>query len=208
MLNHTSGINDYDHVLFPSYLQGKLDDLEAKRWKTWRPEELIAIGLAEPPTGAPGERLQYANTNYLIAGELLEKVTGQDGQRYITRHVIRPLGLRNTYFPGSFPFMVGPHSEAYEAVFHLAPRWGEYSDYNMTWAGTAGALVSTPQDLNTFFGELLGGRLLPPELLSEMKRTVPVRDGAGNEAARYGLGLLAVDGGECGSGATTAPCSA
>lgn len=68
----------------------------------------------------------------------------------------------------------------------------DFSVYNMSWAGTAGALVSTMPDLNRFYRALLGGELLPPAQLRQMKTTVPIP----GSTTRYGLGLFQ----------TTSPC--
>ncbi|MBA8823542.1 D-alanyl-D-alanine carboxypeptidase [Saccharopolyspora lacisalsi] len=198
LLNHTSGIADHVNGTFESWSQGSLASLEANRFRNWRPERLVEIGLSLPPTGAPGEKWSYSNTNYVIAGQLLEKITGKPARFVISRDVIRPLGLRDTYFPGPTPFVLGPHSKAYEALYHLPERRGEYSVFNMSWASTAGALISTPQDLNTFYRALLGGELLEPEQLAEMKRTVPVMQN-GTRIGGYGLGLRRFDLGRCGT---------
>lgn len=201
LLNHTSGIGDYDTAIFSSLAEGSLADVEANRWRHHSPEELIRIGLDQPPTGAPGERFAYSNTNYVIAGQLLEKVTGLPAELVITRDVIRPLGLRDTYFPGSLPFILGPHSKAYSALYHLPDEWGEYSVYNVSVFDTAGALISTPADIDTFYTALLEGRLLEPRMLAEMKRTVPVIDPVTGERTGngYGLGLMRRELGTCGT---------
>ncbi|NYH76951.1 D-alanyl-D-alanine carboxypeptidase [Actinopolyspora biskrensis] len=196
LLNHTSGIADYADVLFGSIARGSLADLDKNRFRYHSPAELVATGLNQPPTNAPGESWSYSNTNYVIAGELLREVTGQSPRRHITREIIHPLGLRDTYFPGANPFVPGPHSKAYEALYQLPKRRGEYSVYNMTWARSAGALISTPSDLNRFYRALFRGKLLAEESLAEMRRTVPV---PGSPAMRYGLGLMRLDAGPCGT---------
>ena len=198
LLNHTSGIGDYFGALYPSVAEGSLEDVEANRYRSWSPQELVAIGLDQPRTGEPGERYSYSNTGYIIAGEILGKVSGVPAEQYVTDNVIRPLGLRNTYFPGEAPTIAGPHGKAYDPLYGIPEQQGEFSVYNMTMAGTAGALVSTPADLNVFYRELLAGGLLAPELLAEMKDGVPVLDENGNEYARYGLGIMGVDGQGCG----------
>ncbi|PRW65195.1 serine hydrolase domain-containing protein [Actinopolyspora mortivallis] len=195
LLNHTSGIADYVRVIFGSFYENSPRDLDRNRFHYRTPGELIRMGLDQPPTNEPGARWSYSNTNYVLAGELLRKVTGQSPQRYVTREIIRPLGLHDTYFPGANPVIAGPHSKAYEALHHVPERRGEYSVYNMTWAGTAGALISTPEELNRFYRALLGGRLLKEDTLAEMRRTVAVPD---VPTLRYGLGLMRVEAGDCG----------
>jgi D-alanyl-D-alanine carboxypeptidase len=198
LLNHTSGINDYDHVIYASLARLSLADLERNRFRTFQPEELVRIGLAQPATGAPGQRWAYANTNYVVAGLLIEKVTGLSMERYVTQRVIRPAGLRHTYFPGRFPVILGPHSKAYEDLFGYAVPPGEFSVYNYSSLWAAGDLVSTMDDVTRLLQALLGGRLLPSAQLAEMKRTVPILDPEGNPIGAYGLGLTVIDAGPCG----------
>lgn len=192
LLNHTSGIGDYVGGAFPSLLRGSTESLDDNRFRALRPEELVGFGLAAPPTGEPGQHWSYSNTNYIIAGLLLEKVTGTPAESYITRQVIRRAGLRDTSFPAT-PIIPGPHSKAYESFYGLIDPPRDYSVYNMSWAGTAGAIVSTTGDLDRFYRELLGGRLLKPAQLAQMQTTVPVTDGQGNVMVNYGLGIYAED---------------
>ncbi|MFD7629215.1 serine hydrolase domain-containing protein [Streptomyces sp. NPDC059851] len=193
LLNHTSGINDYIGDAFPSLLKGTTESLDEHRLRTVRPAELIGYGVARPQLNEPGADWRYSNTNYLLLGEVLRKVTGQDPERLITRDVIRRAGLKNTYFPGTDPKIHGPHARMYESFYGLIDPPRDYSEYNMTWAGTAGALVSTTQDLNTFYRALLKGDLLPRTQLDQMRTTVDVKDETGNVVMRYGLGIYSLD---------------
>ncbi|GGY98651.1 serine hydrolase domain-containing protein [Streptomyces poonensis] len=190
LLNHTSGIGDHILGAFPALATddpGKA--LDEGRFKHWEPEELVRFGLAAQPVAERGT-YAYSNTNYVIAGLLLEKVTGQDAEDYITRQVIRKAGLRHTYFPDS-PRISGPHAKMYESMYGYIDPARDYSVYDMSWAGTAGAMVSTMQDLNDFYRQLLGGKLLGADELRAMKTTVPMYETPpGEEAlARYGLGI-------------------
>ncbi|OKI09950.1 hydrolase [Streptomyces sp. CB02923] len=188
LLDQTSGINDYDHVIF-----AKPEDLEANRYRQYTPREVARIGLAGKPLGKPGEAHHYANTNYVIAGLLLGKVTGQAPEEYIAEHVIRKAGLRHTYFPRSAR-LPGPHAKIYEGMYGLFDPPRDFTDYNVSWAGTAGALVSTMDDLNRFTRALLSGKLIGPSELRQMKTTVPT----GSPIMRYGLGLFSLDLPNCG----------
>ncbi|MEU5208910.1 serine hydrolase domain-containing protein [Streptomyces sp. NPDC020742] len=180
LLNHTSGIGDYNPAIFSTP-----DSLETNRFRDFDPRELARLGLKAKPLGTPGQAHHYSNTNYVIAGLLLHKVTGTSPDAYITEHVIRKAGLRHTYFPRS-PYITGPHAKMYEAAFGGFRPPHEFSVYNMSYTSTAGSLISTMPDLNRFYRELLGGRLLAPTQLREMKTTVPTEDGT----IRYGLGLF------------------
>ncbi|MDQ7910721.1 serine hydrolase domain-containing protein [Phytohabitans sp. ZYX-F-186] len=179
LLNHTSGIGNYTNALLDT-----LAEVISVGTATFTPEDLVRIGLSLPPTGAPGERYSYSNTGYILAGLLIEKVTGHDATAEVTRRVIGPLGLRDTYFPGADPAIRGPHAGAHFALLGVR----DFARYGMTWAWTAGELISTPSDLDTFYRALFGGRLLPPAQLAQMRTTVPM-DPQAPEAGGYGLGV-------------------
>ncbi|TYB59128.1 beta-lactamase family protein [Nonomuraea sp. PA05] len=183
LLNHTSHIASYTDTLFPT-----LEHLDEYRFHEFTPEELVRRGLEAPASGQPGALPgRYSNTGYIVLGLLLEKVTGVQAERYITDHVIHRAGLRHTFFPRT-PHLPGPHSRAYESAGGALDPPKDYSVYDMSWLWTAGALVSTMDDLNRFYRLLLRGELLDPALLTEMKQTVPIMDGP--LPRQYGLGLF------------------
>lgn len=188
LLNHTSGIGDYVASAFPSLAERSGADIARYRFRTVDPAQLARWGLAAPPTGAPGATWSYSNTNYVLAGLILQKVTGVPAERYITRNVIRRAGLRHTYFPTS-PYIWAPHSRAYENLYGYIDPPKDFSTYNMSWASTAGALVSTMADLETFYRALLTGKLVDRAGLAEMENTVPEGDGS---TGQYGLGIYKV----------------
>jgi D-alanyl-D-alanine carboxypeptidase len=182
LLNHTSGLGDYSAVL--------VADLEAVaqlRFRTFTPQELLAIGLSQPPTNAPGERWSYSNTNYVILGLLVERLTGRPYAQEISRRILRPLGLRDTSFPGTSPFIRGPHMAGYVAWPDGSLRDVTVFSQSSGWA--TGEMISTAADLNSFYRALLTGRLLTPALLAQMQTTVTVVPGL-PEVAGYGLGIF------------------
>ncbi|MFL4492423.1 serine hydrolase domain-containing protein [Streptomyces sp. VTCC 41912] len=180
LLNHTSGIGEYSGAVFNT-----ADSFEGNRYRQFAPEKLARLGIAAPPFGTPGQGFHYSNTNYVLAGLLLQKATGQSPESYVTRHVIHKAGLRHTYFPQSAT-LSGPHAKMYEAAYGGFNPPRDFSVYNMSWAATAGSLISTMPDLNRFYRALLGGELLAPAELRQMKTTVPIE----GSFMRYGLGLL------------------
>jgi D-alanyl-D-alanine carboxypeptidase len=181
LLNHTSGIADYDHVLLSGF-----EAVAELQFRTVTPAELIRIGLSQPPTNAPGERWAYSNTNYIVLGLLIEKVTGRSYASEVGRRILRPLRLRHTSFPGTNPRLRGPHMAAYVPWSDGSLR--DFATFNMSWAGAAGEMISTAADLNRFYRALLTGRLLDRGLLAEMRTTVPIEPSV-PEAAGYGLGI-------------------
>jgi D-alanyl-D-alanine carboxypeptidase len=190
LLNHTSGIFNYTEDSEALPLVGA-EFLAQTRFRTYRPEQLVRIATAHPPYFPPGQGWHYSNTNYILAGLIIEKVTGRPYGHEVERRIIRPLGLRHTYVPGRSPFVPGPHAHGY-----LGPYAGEdpelrtvdITNVNPTWAWAAGEIISTTADLNRFYTALFGGRLLRPAQLAEMRATVPVEPGYS-----YGLGVYSLD---------------
>ncbi|MFF8995061.1 serine hydrolase domain-containing protein [Streptomyces sp. NPDC014983] len=178
LLQHTSGLPDYLEA--PEW-----EHPEALRHRHFEPRELIARALRLPH---PEQSWHYATTNYVVAGLIVQAVTGHSPEAEITRRVIAPLGLRDTYWPGDDPRVQGPHSRSYftDAGGHRV----DGTDWNMTFGDVGGALVSTPDDLTRFATALFGGRLLPPAQLAEIRRTVPADPDRIWPGARYGLGLI------------------
>jgi D-alanyl-D-alanine carboxypeptidase len=181
LLNHTSGIADYAPVLFAD-----LEAVEDLQFRTFTPQELIGIGLSQPPTNAPGERWSYSNTGYVILGLLIERLTGRPYAEEISRRILRPLGLQHTYFPGTNPYIRGPHMAGYLV---LPDGLRDVTVFNQSSGWATGEMISTAADVNSFYRALLTGRLLTPALLAQMQTTVVVVPGL-PEVAEYGLGIL------------------
>ncbi|MGK7231826.1 serine hydrolase domain-containing protein [Streptomyces hygroscopicus] len=189
LLQHTSGLYDYT-ADFPEMTTA--NGFQADRYTTWTPEQLVAIATRHKPNFAPGTNWAYANTNYVLAGVIIEKATGHSWQQEVTRRIIHPLGLRNTLAPTTQPRIPGPHLRGY-SNFYGTGETMDVTDLNPSAAGAAGAMVSTTGDLSRFYSALLGGRLLRPAQLSAMKTTVRAEGlDAVWPGARYGLGLQEV----------------
>ncbi|MFI2200444.1 serine hydrolase domain-containing protein [Streptomyces sp. NPDC020192] len=178
LLQHTSGLPD--HLDAPGW-----EHPERLRYRHFDPRELVARALRLP---RPRQTWHYATTNYLVAGLIVHAVTGHSPESEITRRVIAPLRLRDTYWPGDDPRLHGPHSHSYFTGDD--GRRTDGTSWNMTFGGVGGALVSTPADLTRFATALLGGRLLPGAQLAQMRRTVAADPDRLWPGARYGLGLI------------------
>ncbi|MFF0428579.1 serine hydrolase domain-containing protein [Streptomyces sp. NPDC004520] len=198
LLNHTSGIPDHIRYAFPSLQTGSPKSLDDNRFRQFTRAELIDLGVSAVPAGEPGATPGvYSNTNYLILCALLEEVTGERAEDYITRNVILRAGLKHTYFPTGTDIK-GPHARMYESLWGLLDPPRDYSVYNMSWVAGTADLVSTMNDLDRFFGALLDGRIVSRASLEEMRRTTPVIALDGSTSA-YGLGLEKVDIPGCGT---------
>ncbi|WP_345701721.1 serine hydrolase domain-containing protein [Kitasatospora terrestris] len=176
LLQHTSGLPNYT-----DYLD---DDI-----RHYQPRELVDIALRHPAAFQPGKGWTYSNTNYVLAGLITEEVTHHPLAAEIDRRIVRRLGLRHTYFPAPGDATIrGAHPHGYYRESATGPLI-DITDMDPSWAWAAGQMVSTPSDLDRFFGALAGGDLLRPAELTEMQRTVD----AGKPFApgsQYGLGLV------------------
>jgi D-alanyl-D-alanine carboxypeptidase len=183
LLNHTSGIYNYtdDQALFQSLTRHPLRVLE--------PAELVAVATKQRPLFDPGTGWSYSNTGYILLGLVVEKATRTPLEQLLQERILEPLGLTRTTFPTT-PRLPPPFAHGYLPVGNgLVPtRNGKPADvtaWSPSWAWAAGALVSTAGDLARFYEALVGGELLRPEQLDQMKTTVPIP----NAPAAYGLGL-------------------
>ncbi|WP_446751052.1 serine hydrolase domain-containing protein [Streptomyces sp. CLV115] len=180
LLQHTSGL--------PEYMEAPIfADFPAVRYRYFEPRDLLDGALAQKAHFSPGAKWEYSNTNYLVAGLIIQKVTGRPIGEEIDRRVIARIGLRHTYFPAPGETTIHePHPKGYEREVADGPLI-DYTTMDMSMGWAAGALVSTNSDLNRFYTALLGGRLLPPAQLAQMRTTVPAEARA--PGVRYGLGL-------------------
>ncbi|RSN21021.1 D-alanyl-D-alanine carboxypeptidase [Streptomyces sp. WAC 05977] len=186
LLNHTSGVHDpLDPHFFDPYL------VEGNRAHIITPPEVIRRSLADRPTFPPGTGVEYTNTGYLLLGKVIEKVTRNDVREEIQRRILDPLGLGRTYFPLWSPFLRGPHLHGYDM------RGEDMTVFSPSYDWTAGAMVSTVDDVATFHRALLAGRLLAPAQQAELKRLVP-----NDEGGAYGAGIETLDV-KCGDGVKT-----
>ena len=188
LLNHTSGISDYtnDETFGRTYFLK--DGFFQHRYDTAPPEQLVAVAMKHEPDFAPGTDWNYSNTNYVLAGMVIDKATGNPYGDEVRARVIEPLGLRSTLVPGTYPKVPRPSSRAYGKLAETAtgPTY-DVTELNPSLAYAAGEMISDSGDLNRFYTALLKGRLLPPKQLAEMKTTIKVDEMPG---AGYGLGLI------------------
>ncbi|MBU6534352.1 beta-lactamase family protein [Streptomyces sp. A108] len=182
LLQHTSGL--------PDYVQALGADPFDIRDTYYNPRDVLDLALSQKAAFEPGAQWQYSNTNYVLAGLLVEKVTGRPFGEEITHRIIEPLGLKDTYWPGTGERGIrGEHPKGYAAATPGAPLEDiTRLDPSQAWA--AGQLVTTPRDLNRFFSALLDGDVLGAAELKEMTTTVPVTEGAPAPGTGYGLGLF------------------
>ncbi|WP_093862548.1 serine hydrolase domain-containing protein [Streptomyces sp. TLI_053] len=181
LLQQTGGLPDHADALADA-------DVDWLRHHHFEPEELVAaaLGLPHPKPG-----WHYSTTDYVLAGLVVEQVTGRSAEDEVTRRIIDPLHLHDTYWPGDAEDIRGRHSHSYfTAERDGRPVRVDGTRWNTSAGGAGGALISTPADVDRFLGALLGGRLLPAGQLAEMLSTVPGDPERLGSEGRYGLGLI------------------
>lgn len=187
LLNHTSGLPDYAND--PELLAGIIQN------RVWHPRELVAMAEKHPQLFAPGSAWSYSNTNYIVAGLLIEAVTGHPLAHELNRRIFSPLHLNHTSFPVGNAPLTGYYAHGYLSTEVNPTPDGQPLDvtgYNPSHAWAAGAIVSTATDLSTFYQALMHAKLIGPALLAQMKTTVAEDPTDPNSTFRYGLGLQRV----------------
>lgn len=178
ILNHTSGL--YDYMSEPGMSTNRWRG--ADRFRDYAPRELLKVAFAKPERHQPPGTFRYSNTNYIVAGLLIEKLTGRPYGEEVERRILRPLRLTQTVVPGNRPGLPSPHAHGYEPLPGGELVDATRMDPSLDWA--AGEMISTTRDLSRFFDALLGGRLTSRASLEAMRTTVETGAGFG-----YGLGL-------------------
>jgi D-alanyl-D-alanine carboxypeptidase len=196
LLNHTSGLYNYtDDLLRPLLAKPTRQAYQQLAARSFTPQVLVAMATRHRPVFPPGTRFSYSNTNYILLGLLVERVTGDRLAGQLQQRILVPLGLSDTELPGSQRRIHGPHLHGYASPNRAwLPSDGpagliDVTQANPSWAGAAGAMVSSAADLARFYQALLSGRLLGPELLKTMQTTVDASEQYG-PGAGYGLGLM------------------
>ena len=179
LLQHTSGLPDFDETLFGT------TDVFQYRHHYVTPRDVLDSALSKPAQFEPGTQWKYTNTNYIVLGMLIERVSQRPVGEQIDERIVKKLGLSHTYFPAPGEEKIrGTHPRGY----HLSAegKLEDITEMDPTWGWAAGAMVSTPSELNTFFQAVFDGRLLTQASIQEMKKGVDI--GSGGRV--YGLGLI------------------
>lgn len=168
LLSHRSGLNDYFNENPAS-----LNDWNSDPTYIWTSDELLNDYVLEP-NFAPDTDWSYSNTNYLLAGVLIEDLTGQAWYEVVREKVLAPLGLSHTFV---YPFET-PGQQPFAHVFADLFGTGEMQDLQgigfpleglFSLSNSVGCLITTPEDLTKFLERVFGGHVLLPATLAEMQ---------------------------------------
>jgi D-alanyl-D-alanine carboxypeptidase len=173
LLSHTSGYQDYwpqDYV--PPFMLQAITS-----------EKILDMWARKPLDFDPGTRWQYSNTNYVIAGVIIEKVSGMPLLQFLQTRVFTPLGMKSvanidqeklgdTDASGYMRYALGP--------LRLAPKEGK------GWLFAAGELAMPTADLARWDISMMDQKLLKPASYQEMETEGRLKSGVGTQ---YGLGV-------------------
>jgi D-alanyl-D-alanine carboxypeptidase len=182
LANMTSGIASY-------YTQAFLDKYFGHPETIFTPDQLIAYGVAESPVFKPGERFDYSNTNTILLGKVIEKVTGQPVEVAFQQKIFVPLRLADTSLPTDSPAIPAPHPQGYTLQGSGTPDDpANATNWSPSFGWTAGGLISTLSDMLVYDRALGTGQgLLSPATQTERLNSFP-------EPAGYGIALGCIDG--------------
>ncbi|MFC7564399.1 serine hydrolase domain-containing protein [Actinomadura namibiensis] len=193
LLSMTSGLFNYS--LDPAMLTRYYSPAFMRhRFDRYTPEQLVKIAMGHAPDYAPGMDWAYSNTGYILAGMIIERVTGSSYAEQVDQRIIRPLRLTGTYVPGNETQLRGPHARHYST--HSVPQADapvhDVTQMSASTSWAAGGMVSTTGDLTRFFQALLRGWLLPPAQQRQMFATAATPQGKWIPDTTYGLGVSSI----------------
>ena len=154
-------------------------------------EFFLELLRRNPPKFAPGEGVEYSDSNYFLLGMIIEALTGRSAAQEIDARIVQPLGLTGTSLPDS-PAMPSPAPRGY-AASSGSPELRDLTESSADVPWTAGAMISTLADLRIWSRALATGALLTPEMHRERLRVSQLDLGM-DRSFGYGLGVMETQG--------------
>jgi CubicO group peptidase (beta-lactamase class C family) len=177
ILSHTSGYQDYAPEDYP--VESQL--------KPVTPQAILKEWATKPLDFEPGTQWQYSNTNFVIAGLIIEKVSGERLFDFLGEHIFKPLGMKSAWNSDAKelpPADAAPYMKNALGPLRPVPNGGE------GWMFAAGELAMTAHDVALWDISLMQRTVLKPESYNQMFAEVKLKDGKGTN---YGLGVETID---------------
>ena len=167
MLDHRSGLHNFtSDSLYSTYMTSPKSEAE-----------MIAIFAKQRSDFEPDSKAEYSNTNFVLLGYIIEKLTGKTYAEALKIRITSKIGLGETYYGNK----ANPaKNEAYS--YHYAEQWKQMPETDMSIPGGAGAIIATPADLVKFIDALFAGKLISRANLELMKT---IRN-------NYGMAMFAI----------------
>jgi len=167
LLNHRSGIHNFtnneDYLQYNTQLKSE--------------KEMLAIIATGKSDFTPDSKADYSNSNYVLLSYIIEKVYKKPYKVVLNDKIIKPLGLKNTYFGGKIN---GINNEVNSYSFE--DKWIKQTETDTSIPMGAGGIVSNPQDLTVFVAQLFAAKIINQSSLMQMKT---IQDG-------YGMGVFEI----------------
>jgi D-alanyl-D-alanine carboxypeptidase len=171
-----SGLYDYADDTNPK--------LPQQPFRQWLPRELLEIAFQHPLQFPPGSDFDYSNTNTVLLGVVVEKVSGRPLASLIEQNILKPQGLSRTVFPAGAE-IPSPHAQGY---FKLPDgRIVDATNWNASWGWASGNMISTLDDMRVWTRDLALGKLISSAMKRERDRFLSAP--AEGEGALYGLAI-------------------
>ena len=180
LAGNQSGLADYSAQ--PGFLEAFIQDT----LRVWTPQELVAFSFAVKPAFLPGEQYQYSNTNTVLLGMVVERVTGQALADVMAAQIFRPLGLSGTLYP--FSAELPPPTPTPYSVDIATGVADDQPPISPTSLAGSGAVASTLADL-LVWGDALGRGTLLNTAIQDLRKSRARAVTNGPEYDRYGLGI-------------------
>ncbi|WP_253949241.1 serine hydrolase [Mangrovicoccus sp. HB161399] len=180
----TSGLANY--TLTDTFWQAFAADPQ----RVYTPQELLGYAVPASPIFEPGGRFDYSNTNTVLLGLVIEKVTGAPVGDAMRSMIIGPLGLQDTIWPEASPDLPEPYARGFTLQGDDIPPEdpADATFWNPSWGWTAGEMISTLDDLLAYGHALATGQgLLGEAAQAERLASFP-------EAGGYGIGFGCIGG--------------
>jgi D-alanyl-D-alanine carboxypeptidase len=159
-------------------------ELPYKPSRRYTPRELLEIAFRHPLEFPPGSKFDYCNTNTVLLGLVVEKVSGQSLGSFIEQNILKPEGMTHTIFPTGAE-IPSPHSQGY---FKMPDgKVVDATDWNPSWGWAAGNMISTLDDMRVWTRDLAMGKLISPAMKREQHQFLPAPEEG--DGALYGLAI-------------------
>ena len=166
MLYHRSGLHDYTI------------DTDFTTWmdKPQTPDDLLKRIKEKGSDFMPGERAAYSNSNFLVLGYIIEKLSNTNYATALKNNITSPLKMTNTWF-GSEATLISPQSQSFK---YTNGTWIPEKSTDLSIHGGAGSIVSSTADLVVFMDALFANRLISKASLAKMQTIIE----------DYGMGIF------------------
>ncbi len=188
LLNHTSGVPDY----FDESIMDEYEELwtDYPNYKIRHNSDLLPLFIDKPMMYPKGERFQYNNSGYVLLAMIIEKVTGMYFDQYLKENIFDLCGMKST---GYYELDKLPSQCASNYIYCADTNDYRTNIYSVDAKGTgAGGAFIAVKDIVSFWINLLEGKLISKELVSDMLRKQS-GDGADAEEGYYGYGMWIID---------------